>query len=264
MTSTSLRPTPAWRVMAREQLRAVALAIRAEMLFVVGLLIVFLVIAVVTAVRAAHDPHMNVGFSYGSPATIPVSILALLLPYGVWRSEEPSRRDYHWSMPVEHSTHTLTKAFFGWMWLMLLVAAYVLFLLALWANAAWIAGERVVVSAPLWEWLVPFTSATVAYLLGSLAVVGSDYPWRWIMGVVIGFLLVFAFLSAANLTGVRQMETSLLTARYGLNTAIFGQVSDVSPYGRDPSVARWLGAAGLWGGLAGAGLWIISIKRVQR
>src|SRR5919198_1797776 len=143
MTSTTLHAPPPWRIVAREQVRAVGLAIRTEALLVVGLLLLFLVAAVGTAVRARNDPHMNAGFMYGPGATIPMSILALLLPFGVWRTEEPSRRDYHWSMPVDQMHHTLTKVLIGWMWMMLLVAAYLLFLLGLWANTVVVAGEQV-------------------------------------------------------------------------------------------------------------------------
>jgi len=263
MTSVSLHEVPDWRTVVREQWRAVGLALRGEIVLVVGLLVVFLVVAALTAIRAARDPHMNVGFMYGPAASIPTSILALLIPFGVWRSEEPSRRDYHWSMPVAQVSHTLTKVLLGWAWLMLLVGAYVLFLLALWANATFVAGEPVHLSAAPWEWLVPFAAATVAYLVGSVFVVGSDHPWRWIMGVTLAFLLVFAFLSAVSLDDVRRLETSILSGRYGLNAALFGQVE--GPGRNDgPSLTRWLTATVLWAALAGAALGFVSSRGAGR
>jgi hypothetical protein len=260
MTSMPLHPTPPAGTVAREQLRAVGLALRAEVLLVLGLLLAFLVMSIIIAIRAANDPHVNVGFMYGPAASIPTSILALLLPFGVWRSEEPSRRDYHWSMPVDHTRHTLGKVLYGWMWLMLLVAAYVAFLLALWANATLIAGEPIRLSVSLWEWFVPFTAATVGYVLTSALVVGSDHPWRWIMGIALGFLFVFAFLNAADLDAMSRVETSVLSGYYGLNAAVFGQVERFG----GPSVQRWLGAAGLWLALGGAALYIVSSRRVHR
>ena len=263
MTAPPLHAVPATNAVAREQLRAVGHAVRVEVLLVLGLLLVFLVLSVLTAIRAANDPNMNVGFMYGPAACIPTSILALLLPFGVWRGEEPSRRDYHWSMPVDQTRHTLAKVFFGWAWLMLLVVAYVVFLLLLWANATFLAGEPVRVGASLWEWFVPFTAATIAYLLTSVVVVGSDNPWRWIFGAALVFVLVLAFLSAMSLGQVSRAETSILNGYLGLNAAIFGQVDGIGRHA-PPNVGRWLGAAALWGGIAGAGLWAVSARRFRR
>lgn len=256
MTSTTLQSSPPWSAVAREQLRAVGLAIRAEVLIVLALLIGFLIMGVAMAIRAANDPHVNVGFMYGAAASIPMSIVALLLPFSVWRGEEPSRRDYHWSLPVERVQHTLTKVGTGWVFLMLLVAAYVLFLLGLWANSVFIAGEESRVSAQLWEWIVPFTAATVAYLVVSAIVVGSDHPWRWVFGVAVVFLFVFAMLSAVNLDAVRDAFTGSLTGAYGFNAAVFGQVEA----GHAPSVARWLGATGVWMLIGVLGL-VVAMRR---
>ena len=253
MTSTTLHPAPAWSVVAREQLRAVGLALRVEILLVLGLLVALLVISVLTAIRAANDPHMNVGFMYGAAASIPTSILALFFPFTVWRSEEPSRRDYHWSMPVGRVEHTLTKITMGWAFLMVLVAAYVVFLLGLWGSAVFVAGEPVRVSAAWWEWMVPFTAATVAYLLTSALVVGTDHPWRWIVGIAVAFLFVFALLSAVDLDATRDAFTGLLAGSYGLNAAVFGQVEVAD---ESPRVGRWLASAGLWALIGALGLYI--------
>jgi len=212
------------------------------MLVVAGLLAALTIVSILMAIRAANDPHTNVGFGYAAAAAIPTSIVALIFPFGVWRSEEPSRRDYHWSMPVNRGQHTLTKLAVGWAYLMLLVALYLVFLLALWADAVFVAGETVRVSAQPWEWLVPFTAATVAYVLMSAILVGTDHPWRWVFSIAAVYLFVFAMLSAVGLDGVRRAFTNVLAGLFGLNAAVFGQVETSD----GPSSARWLLSTGIW------------------
>lgn len=64
--------------------------------------------------RADATGQAHGGMSYHPMAAIPVALIGLLLPFSVWRAEDPARRSYLWAMPVPRGPHTLAKAFSGW------------------------------------------------------------------------------------------------------------------------------------------------------
>jgi hypothetical protein len=133
MTSTSLHPTPSSRTVATEQFRAVGLALRNEGIFFIAALVVFSVVIIGGAVQFTHSQHpagAHMGFRYGSSGAIPMFLIGLLVPFGVWRSEDPARRSYHWSMPVARGPHTVMKLLSGWVWLMIATILYLLFMIA--------------------------------------------------------------------------------------------------------------------------------------
>jgi hypothetical protein len=187
-----------------------------------------------------------------------MSLIALLIPFGVWRSEDRARRAYHWAMPVARAEHTLIKTFAGWLWLMGGVALYLVTLALLGVVMRAITGAGVDRVPAMWEWLVPFTSATIAYLLTSIAIVGSAHAWRWIGGVIVGYLIALLVCEVLELPDVQRTIKLLMDGTYGLSAAIFGNVNTAytghTHYVGDP--ARWLGATLLWGALVGAGTWL--------
>ena len=230
MTSITLHTAPRTRVIAVEQFRAVGLALRNEAIFFVSALFVFGVIAIAGAVRfteTAHGPNAHMGFHYSAAGAVPMFLVALLLPFGVWRSEDPARRAYHWSMPVARGPHTLMKVLSGWGWLMIATMAYLLYVVVVASLVGKITGEHAWQgTTPAWEWLVAFTAPTIGYLLTSIPVIGSDHPWRWIGGVVIGYTILIALLQSFGMVEIANALNTISNGRYGLNAALFGSTHD--------------------------------------
>lgn len=258
MTSISLHPLPEQRTIASEQLSAVGIALRKEGMVFFAALVILSALSIAGAIRAAGNPHQHMGFSYGPGAAIPMMLVGLLLPFGVWRNENPERRSYHWAMPIARGPHTLMKVMSGWLWLMAATAVYLIFLVAVGAAMSYITGAFPHNgSAALWEWAIPFTAATVAYMLISIVVLASDHPWRWIGGLVIGDIVIIGFLQALKMRDVTSMLESITNGYYGLNSALFAQVNDFG----GPSIQRWFGATALWGALGAMGVVIASYRK---
>ena len=120
--------------------------------------------------------------------------MAFLLPFGVWQGEDPSRRTYHWMMPVARHTHTLTRVLAGWVWLMAATFVYLVVGIVIVLITQRITGEPQSYgpSFAAWEWLVPFTVGTVVYMFVSAAAVGSRQPIAWIICVIMVLKLIEA------------------------------------------------------------------------
>lgn len=268
MTSTpaaiALHPVPARGAIVREQIAAVGIALRKERNAFLGVLAAFAVLAIWSAFRARTEFH-QASIDYGPAATIPMTLIALLIPFGVWRSEDRARRAYHWTMPVARTEHTLVKTFAGWLWLMGGVAVYLVTLAVLGVVMRAVSGASPERVASMWEWLVPFTSVTIAYLLTSVAIIGSAHAWRWIGGTIIGYFIVLLVLEVLELRDVKRAVQLIVDGTYGLSAAIFGNVNTVHVGHRffvgDPT--RWLGATLLWGALTGVALWLAARRHAD-
>ena len=260
MTSISLHQGPARAAVWKEQLRAVGLALRTEALVYVGVMAFLGAAAIVGVWRASRSPTFSAGtleLSFASELVIPISLLALFLPFGVWRSEPPSRRSYHWAMPVDTTQHTLMKVAAGWLWVLAATAVYILDIPAVSTVMALISGGAVEYP-PAWEWMVPFTSATVAYLLGSVAVVGSEHPGRWLVGLFFGYFIGKELMAAFDLDLVENTMELLGEGYYGISRAIWGHELRSAANG---GIAQWLIASAMWGGLALAALIALAYRR---
>jgi hypothetical protein len=229
---------------ATEQFRSVGLVLRKEALFFVGALILVAVLVLVAVVRATHEPsaHHDAGFAFAATGAIPMILVGALLPFGVWRSEDPARRAYHWSMPVARGPHTIMKLLSGWLWLMIASIVYIVFIITLSLGMSILTGApNRLVETPAWEWLVAFTGPTLAYLLTSIAAVGSERAWRWIGGLIVGYwVLMGAFLSF-GLSEAAQLLRIILEGAAGLEVALVAQ-SKI----HDSSLQGWLIAMPLW------------------
>lgn len=274
MNPYALHPHPRWRDVLRAQLRATAIGNRREMV-AIGLLLAIVMLA-----------HLPSGWMTGgepfefdlTEVVLPVMILAALAPMAVWKGQEPSRRAYFWAMPVGRSRHTLVKVLGGWVWLMALIPAFLLWALAL----ALVTGGDIGLGADRaefllrdftegarlldptffgnpWMWLVPFTGATAAYLLGTIVVLSSEHPWRWFVGVPLGFWFL---VEAAG----QEWLVRLVGGRHGLEAVFLGLSDQVllvpgdggAPVERVinlPDPNAWVVATVIWTALAAAGVW---------
>src|SRR5665213_335684 len=245
MTSTTLHPTPEPRTVAAEQFRAVGIAIRTEAYFYLGALLVLAILIFASTIRMVHmhpSSGGRSGFVYGAAGAVPIFAMAFLIPFGVWRSEDPSRRAYHWTMPVARGPHTIVKFLCGWAWLMIATSVYLIFVVGLAVGISLITGDpnRVAAGAG-WEWILAFTATTLGYLLTSIPVIGSDHAWRWIGGLFLAFWVLIGVSASFGLPDMSIALRSIWDGSYGLKAAVFG----LERWG-GPTMSAWLVAMPLW------------------
>ncbi len=250
---------PDSRIVAREQVRAVGVALRTEAFLFVAALVVFSVVVIAGAVRFANSAQSagsHISLTYNVQGAIPMLLVGLLVPFGVWRSEDPTRRAYHLSMPVARGPHTIMKLLSGWIWLMIATLLYLACVIGLGYAVSAITGDASSHgTAPLWAWVAAFTAPTLGYLLVSIPVIGSDHPWRWIGGMVIGYTVLLALLKSFGLADMASAINTITDGRYGLNAALFGGTHE-GHYGvtigitremmASLQMSRWLLAMPLW------------------
>jgi len=203
-----------------EQLRVVGLAIRREAALA-GLVLALGSIAVIgfrriPALRAMVNGEMSelVFDPAGSPSVSLPVFAALLLPLVVWKGERRFGDTPLWSMPVDHRRHVLLKVAAGWVWLLAILGAALVWVtlttlasggtlgvdetrLLVLDPAGAIAGtpgavESVNWTTPWWEWVLPFTSATTAYLLASTLMLATARPLFWAAGLWVASAVVVA------------------------------------------------------------------------
>jgi len=211
-------------------------------------------------------------------------IVGLLLPIGVWRGEERFGASFLWTLPVDRWRHALAKVFAGWVWLMGVVALFVLWLLArtILSGGNILAEETLrvlksfsisasgtldpaAVQTARWTpepllWLAPFTSATATYLLASALGLATRHPLRWIVGSVIGFFIVSG-IGEGN--ALERLFDSLFEGPYGLDALLTAKTTSLNieatlstgdrvvVWRALPDVGQWATATLLW---TGAGL----------
>jgi hypothetical protein len=286
MDERSLVRAPAWTTIALEQVRLVGLRFRvagASLLalgVLVGAAFVWFLykmgsgviasrnVALANHLLSAHAraklagplPPMDVSFA--PEISVTILPLALLLPLAMWQDEPPAQRDYHLVMPMSGLTHTVIRVLAGWFWVIVCTALYLLAVAAVPAMVDWFPGALPVHTLYMawWEWLVPFTAVTVAYVFASAAAVGARRPLVWLGGGVILYVGAVALLLTLQM---REEATTLfkgVVGFYGAAAAMGGQVSWTAGA---PMLARWLGATTIWG-LAGAALLVaVANRRVE-
>jgi hypothetical protein len=255
MPMPALRPAPATSHVAAIELKSVWRAVMSLAIAVAGMLTLFVASMLIEAALRSGDPHARSTFFYSTDMASIMAIVALVMPFFVWRSEEPRRRFYHWAMPVRRSTHTLIKAAAGWVWLMAVAVLYLAAVFMLQAGLQHINGDtapRWAHSAAPWEWLVPFGAATVMYLLVSAALIGSNMAVAWIVGVCAVYVIPLVFALNYHYDRLYHALDSIATGWYGFDAAAFGTLTPHMgfPYGpQPPSLSRWLVASALWMGI---------------
>ena len=108
MTPVVLHPTPSWRAVDNEQIRATGLVLQKGAALMLGM-ILLLCAGAVRLASIGHAQQRPVNFAYTPEAALVFVLVASLIPFGIWQDEGPDRRTYHWSMPVARHAHTLTK-----------------------------------------------------------------------------------------------------------------------------------------------------------
>ena len=231
MTTLVLHPVQQPHRIVREQFRAVGLVLRKEGMFFLAFIAIIWTFGIWAAL--SRNPSRSVPPSLllmgivawaGSPSSMLMGIVGSILPFAVWSSEDPSRRSYHWSMPIARGPHTLIKMGCGWLWLMIGIALYTLFSIGLGSVIDHITGTiGSHMSVAAWQWARPFTTASLVYLLISTAVIGTRHPWRWMGGLFIGDIVTFNALLACGLDKAARVLWNVLDGSYGLLSTLSGR-----------------------------------------
>jgi hypothetical protein len=235
----AMNPVPGWMDVLREQFSSVALAMKREAMVVAGFLGLF------TAFVVLQPGGGEVPLS--PMAGIAAALAAVLVPMVIWKNEDPARRGYHHSMPVDHGPHAIARGAAGLAWTMVGVMAFFA-----WVGLLSALTGGSVANVEPWQWLAPFAGATVTYLLGSALTLVSSRPWKWLGLGAIGFFFVNAFRWSAR--PLADAVNSLLSGYYGLTTVLTGLVHhEVRAPGErwmTPDAGAWLTATFLWMALA--------------
>jgi hypothetical protein len=272
-----LHPVPSRGAVAREALRTVGQSVRLE----IGAVLVLLLL--IMAVVAPREPG---GADYSlADMTWPVVILSIFAPLAVWKHDEPSRRAYLWSLPVDRTRHTLVRVSSGWAWLMALVATYVVWAMAVAVvsggniviNGEWEAlllrelppGSRIrdlTLAGHPWLWLTPFAGATTMYLVGTIVALLSNYPLRVFAGAWFALMVVMGVADASGGVMDQVVERTgeqVILGRYGLLSHSTGVVGHGQANLADQvNVGVWAAATLLWTGTALAGV-VLAARRYQ-
>ncbi|MBW3655408.1 MAG: hypothetical protein KY444_04830 [Gemmatimonadetes bacterium] len=285
----TLHPVPARAAVLRENLRAVGESVRLEIAAALALLLGLALLIVLNEPMASPG-----GADYDvADMTWPVMVLGLFAPLAVWKAEEPSRRGYLWSLPVDRFRHTLMKVASGWGWLMGLVAAYLVWAISIplltgghiVINPEWEAAllrgrpagtvlRDMTLGGNAWLWLVPFVAASTGYFVGTAVALVSDHPLRVYAGVVFTFFVTIALAESVGGT-LEHMADGLfrygVAGRHGLFTHVTGIVfrfDEPLPAGggiRDlPVFGAWAWTALVWTGTGLAAMLLAARRHQER
>lgn len=297
MMHTAVRSTPRLRDVVAEQIRTVGLTLRLPAVAAAALF------ALATLLMAAAFLRHGGEIDFQPEQWILPGMTGLLLPIGVWRRERPFEAGLFWTLPVDRRRHALARVAAGWVWLMVGVALFVLWLLALalFSGGSILAGEVIRYVPSLAErpgtidpasvqalhrepepllWLVPFTAATAAYLAASALALGLRHPLRWIAGTILAFFLIngIGVVVASDwlASAPARLLTWLLYGRYGLDVVLVaGTDSLTTPVTLStgehvevwrglPDPGRWAVATLLWIVAGVAALWAAASRHRER
>jgi hypothetical protein len=272
MTTAQLHASPPVLSVAREQIRAVWLQLR----ILSGLLLVALLLYAAVAVRAAvmardanaaRHYHSAVDFSFTPQVSMIIMLIALMVPSIIWNGEDPTRRMYHWSMPVGRAAHAWIKTAAGWLWTMGLTLAFMITVVVVDALVGHIVGQRAPADPGFrtWEWAVPFTATTVAYVLASAAAVGTRTPVVWIAGPFTIYTAATLLVGATGYPALSRSMMKVISGYYGISAAIAGTIgmSDDPKVPFHANVSQWLGATALWGLVGLVLLYLVAHRRPE-
>jgi hypothetical protein len=299
MTEWALHPVPASRGVLREQIRAVGGSLRIPAMGAAALL----VLATAFAANGIFRYGATVGF-HPERWLLP-GLAGLLFPVGVWFGEDRYGGGFLWTVPVDRRRHALAKVFAGWAWLMAAIGIFVLWLLLLalvsGGNVVGVETLKMIPAYPLpgpqpldpatirplqWRpepllWLGPFTAATGTYLLASAVALGARYPARWIVGGVLGFILVTVATDMTDAEGLaaapsRTLEW-LLMGPVGLETFLIANTEtlkvetsltttgeSVAVWRGLPDVPQWALTTLIWLAAGLAAIWAAASRHRER
>jgi hypothetical protein len=270
MTTTAMHAPPSLRDVTLEQIKSVGLRVRAVGVLLIGAMLLYGVVVAGVVRKEQHSALANLPhprwstFGYTPEISILLTYLALLLPVLMWHEENLVKRTYHLAMPVARSTHALVKTLAGWVWAMVGTGFFVAIVVIVDMVTRSMLGlppglsERV----EWWGWFVPFTSVTIAYVLGSAAAVGALTPAVWVVGPPVLCAAAGIALGSLGYPGASQSVLKIFSGEFGAAAAIGGRVVQPDDWGRVLGMpSGWFGATVIWGAAATILLVVVSRRR---
>lgn len=254
----SLHRPPSITSVLAQQLKAARIALRKETAVFLVACLLLAILVVRAAFASTGKPTAYVTMSFGAGAGVPVVLIAAILPFSLWRGENPAHRSYHWSMPVARAVHTTTKVVAGLCWAWIALALYLTVFVVLEAVTTRAIGESPRYRASWWEWLVPLTATAISYALSSAVVVGVRRPARWTLASVPGLVSLSMFGDVLGLPTIPRILRAIWMGEYGFLTAAGMSLADAAG---KPSVERWGVACAMWAGGALVALAIAVTRR---
>lgn len=263
-----MRSSESFAALLAEQMRAVGLALYREAALAAAALTLICVSSLVVALKD-HDRLLV------APELLQPSLLvAMLLPYAVWKGDPVFGRAFLWTLPVRRQHAAVAKVIAGavWMLLAMLVTLAALTLVSLisggtigFADMRYVDGgtgtiagaARVAWVTPAWMWLMPFAGALLFYLLSSAALLGLRHPVRWAAGILVALtMLIFMIATLAPDGIVKQLIERVGLVIWGgsagLDFALTGGSGTLTHRIDRPGP----GADTLWSALPSFGRWV--------
>jgi len=284
MTDSMAGRLPAMKTVWIEQLRVAGLAIRREgtlaaLVLALGSL-AMIAFSRMPVLQAMVDGEVGqLVLDPGEPPWSFFAVLAaLLLPFVVWKGERRFGDTPLWSMPVDHRGHALLKVAAGWVWLLaILGAALVWVTLTVLASGGTLgvdevrllvldpagaaagtpgAMESVNWTTPWWEWALPFTSATAAYLVASTLMLATRRPLFWAAGLWVAGGVVLGIADFRDIDWIQRVSD--FVAWY-IGGDSFTRGMQLPSGGREvwtllPNVKMWTALSAFWIGLGLVGV----------
>ncbi len=280
MTDSTAGRLPAMKTVWIEQLRVVGLAIRRE----AALAALALALGSVAVIAISRLPVLQAIFNEDMRALVfdpgepPWGFFAVFLPLVVWKGERRFGDTPLWSLPVDHRRHALLKVAAGWVWLMAILGAVLVWvtlttlasggslgvdevrLLVLdpvGATAGTLgAVESVNWTTPWWEWALPFTSVTAAYLVASTLMLATRRPLFWAAGLWVAGAVV---LGVAGIWDIDWIQRTIDFVAWYIGGDAFTRWMQLPTGGREvwtllPSIKMWTASSAFWIGLGLAGV----------
>ena len=267
MTTIALHQPPDRGAVIRQQLRNVRAILHGPgiMLLIGGLAII--VAAAISVSGAARQGATPLELTIVPFETMPIWFVALIAAASIWQRDEPSRRGYHLAMPVSTAEHTAIRVGAGWAWLMVWVVAYLALLCLLGLIVATLGGGHMDSHMSWWGWVEPFAAATMSYLLASIALVASERPLVWLVGVPAAISGLIAIPLAYNAKPAVDAVMHLVQSPFSPSAPIFPMyyLQPTSVHASlTPLAVDWktgVMATLLWTAIALAGLWLAARRR---
>ena len=294
MKDSTVGRMPAAKAVWIEQLRVVGLAIRREgalaaLALVLGSVAVIAFSRIPALLAIVNEEMAELVFHPGESGGGFFAVFAgLLLPLVVWKGERRFGDTPLWSLPVDHRRHALLKVAAGWVWLLAILGAalvWVTFTVLASGGALGIdevrlflhdplgatagtpgAVESVNWTTPWWEWAMPFSAATAAYLLASTLMLAAARPLFWAAGLWVGGGVL---LGAADIWDIDWIKRTTDFVTWYIGGDSFTRWVQLPTAGREawtllPTVTMWTALSAIWIGLGLAGvLWASGRARDQ-
>lgn len=244
MSAVTLNATPQWRDAVLEQVRVTGLSLRRDALVVVAAVLGFGTVMIVSEI-VSGGPGLD------SYETLPTALFSFFYPFLVWRNDNRFGPAFLWTLPVNRRRLALAKVFAGFVWLMVALAFFGTWLLAL-ALLADISPGRTIMR-------IPFIATIGAYLLGSALVLGLRHAVRWTFGTA-------ALLFLMGMIGdiVNRPDDSEWKYVPGAEAFFAAVQRFIAAWLNVPDSAQWAMTTFLWFGTGLAALWAALSRHGER